>query len=192
MLSAVSVTATSDAFDTSMRRKLSVEASLATPVIGSGTVGFLVSNNGVNFVTYNRITTDVTDSNTQTDARVATVTIDSTTPRVIALFPEGDYFRYLKATFTAVTGAILTSSIGAPGSAYAPNDVLTVADGTGGTITVLTVDGSGVVLTYSLTTGGTGYSIATHATTGGTGGGFTLAVATVNPGLATCVLQNID
>ncbi len=175
-----------------MRHKLSAELSLATAT-GSGTVGFSVSNDGTNFVTYNRLTTNVVDTNTQYDARVATVTLTTAAPKAMVFFPAGDYFRYLKAIWTTVTGAILTSTIGAPGTGYSINDVLTVADGTGGTITVLTVDGSGVVLTYSLTTAGTDYSVATHATSyGGMGTGFTLAVATVSAGLASVSLQDLD
>lgn len=191
MLDGVAVTSTSAAFDVSMRHKLSASISLATPT-GSGTVGFSVSNDGTNFVTYNRIDSNVTDSITQTDTRVATVTVSTSTPTAIALFPASDYFRYIKAIFTTVTGAILTSEIGAAGTGYSINDVLTVADGSGGTITVLTVGGSGQVLTYALTTPGTGYSIAVHATTGGGGADFTLSVLTVNGGNCSVVLQNVD
>ncbi len=192
MLDAVTAISTSTAFDVSLRRKLSAEISLVTTT-GTGTFGFSVSNDGTNFITYNRMTTNVTDDNTHNDTRVASITLSSGTPKAMVLFPEGDYFRYIKTIWTTVTGAIVTSAIGAGGTGYSVNDVLTVADGTSGTITVLTVNGSGVVLTYALTTGGSGYSIATHAVTGGTGNDdFTLSVLTVNAGLASVSLQSVD
>lgn len=174
-----------------MRRKLSASIHLDTAT-GSGTVGFQVSNDGTNFVTYNRIDSNVTDSNTQNDTRVSSITVNTAGPDAIALFPAGDYFRYIKSVWTTVTGAIVTSEIGDGGSGYSADDVLTIADGTGGTVTVLTVDGSGVVLTYELTTAGTDYSIATHNSTGGGGTGFTLSVLTVSAGNLSVSLQDID
>jgi hypothetical protein len=191
VLNAVASDTTSDPHDVSMRHKLSAEVVLENGT-GSGTVGFSVSNDGTNFVTYNRITTNVTDTNTQEDTRVATVSVTTAAPRVMAFFPASDYFRYIKAIFTVVTGAILTSEIADAGTGYQEDDVLTIADGSGGTITVLTVGGSGEVLTYALTTPGTGYSIGVHAATGGAGSDFELDVLTADPGDASVILQNID
>jgi hypothetical protein len=81
------------------------------------------------------------------------------------------------ATATAVletTGSIKTIVINDGGSGYSVDDVLTVAVGTGGTATVLTVDESGVITGIELTTAGSGYDNATGAATtvapsGGTG-----------------------
>lgn len=192
LLDTITADATSAAHDVSMRHKLSVEAFLDN-ALGSATIGFQVSNDGTNFITYNRIDSNVTDSNTQNDTRVATVTVDDTTPLAICLFPASDYFRYIKAVYTTVTGAIVTSQIGDGGTDYEVDDVLTVADGTGGTITVTAVDGSGAVTAYDLTTGGSAYTIATHAVTGGSGNDdFTLDVLTVNAGDFTATLQDLD
>ncbi len=197
MLSQVSADATSNPQDVSMRRKLSAELLLEN-VTGTGTVGFSVSNSQSadgtpnNFVTYNRLTSNVTDSNTQFDTRVASVTLGSTT-KAMVFFPEGDYFRYIKAIWTTVTGGILTSSIEAAGTDYEINDVLTIAGGTGGTITVLTVGAGGEVLTYEITTPGTGYSIGVHAASGGAGNDdFELDVLTVDAGDVSVTLQDID
>ena len=66
--------------------------------------------------------------------------------------------------------ALRTAVIAAAGSGYTANDILTIAGGTGGTVRVLTVDGSGAVTSIEITNPGTGYSAATGAaTTGGTG-----------------------
>jgi hypothetical protein len=60
----------------------------------------------------------------------------------------------------------------APGLAYLVGDILTVDGGSGGTLTVESVDGSGGVIAVSLHTAGTGYGVAAGiGTTGGTGDG---------------------
>ncbi len=190
MLDGVSATTTSNAFPVSDRERLSIE--LTAPLVATtGTFTFSVSNDGTNFVAYNRITTNVTDDSTHGDTRVASVTVTSSVTSAFAFFPDDDFFRYIKVTCTVTAaGGIATSSISAAGSGYSVNDVLTVADGSGGTIKVLTVDGSGVVLTYSLVTAGTDYTVATHATTGGAGTGFILSVDTLTPTLFMAILQS--
>lgn len=191
MLDSVSEDTTSDVFDVSMRKKLSAEL-LLEDVLGTATVGFKVSNDDINYVTYNRLTTNATDSNTQYDTRVASVTLSAGTPSAMVFFPDGDYFKYIKAVYTGVTGGIVDSSIDTAGTGYSEDDVLTIADGTGGTITVLTVGGSGEVLTYEVTTPGSGYTIATHAASGGDGSDFVLSVDSVNAGSGSVFLQDID
>lgn len=66
----------------------------------------------------------------------------------------------------------------AGGSGFTANDVLTLITGDStATVTVLTVDGSGVVLTVALKSVGSGYSTGTgQATGGGTGTGATIEV----------------
>lgn len=87
------------------------------------------------------------------------------------------------AGWTHPVGTIETSSLNAGGSGYTANDVLTVvqAGGSSGTLTVDTVDGSGVVLTYHITTKGSGYQVANGlAVTGGTGTNFLVNILTIN------------
>lgn len=86
--------------------------------------------------------------------------------------PGGTGVSWLKYSVVKVAdGTIRAVALNAGGSGYtAPTDVLTVVGGVGGTISVDTVDGKGVILTYTLTAGGTGYSSTVGATvTGGTG-----------------------
>jgi hypothetical protein len=76
-----------------------------------------------------------------------------------------------------MTGA----TIHTPGSGYHANDIVTVSLGSGGTVKILTVDGSGVPLTISVITGGGGMVYLGRnnvATTGGFGAGLTLDVTT--------------
>lgn len=75
-----------------------------------------------------------------------------------------------------ISTGLLTCTIGAGGSGYAVNDVLTLAGGTGGQVTVTTVN-AGVITGINITAAGSGYSIANGvATSGGTGTGATVNV----------------
>lgn len=76
----------------------------------------------------------------------------------------------------ADNSAISTATVGAGGASYQVGDVLTLAGGVGGTVTVTTVS-SGAVTGISITTGGTGYTVTNGvATTGGHGTGATINV----------------
>lgn len=84
---------------------------------------------------------------------------------------------------TTANGIFLTAPNN-PGSGYSVNDVLTVAGGTGGTVTVTSVNGSGGVtgIAQPATTPGTGYAPATNvATSGGLGTGATVDITYVTP-----------
>lgn len=74
-------------------------------------------------------------------------------------------------------------AVNAGGTLYAVGDVLTLAGGTGGTVTVLTVGTGGVVTSVEITAEGSGYTTGSKATTGGTGTACTITVATVTHGL---------
>ncbi len=188
MLDSVSVATTSDAFSISQRSDASVEFS-SPDAIGQVVFTVQVSNDGTNFVTYNRLVQNSTNDNTHNDTRISSVTLDDVTTNGFVMMSYGDYARYIRTVMVVNSGGILTSSINTAGTGYTANDVLTIADGTAGTIKVLTVDGSGVVLTYQLVTPGSLYTVGTHASTGGTGTGFILSVDSVNPGHFTATLQ---
>lgn len=79
------------------------------------------------------------------------------------------------------TTALRSAVIAAAGLGYTAGDILTIAGGTGGTVRVLTVDGSGAVTSIEIANPGSGYSAATGAaTTGGTGSGCTITI-TIGP-----------
>lgn len=109
-LSAVTATTTSEAIDVSMRTKLSLQFTAASISSGNGVFSVSVSNDGTNFVTYNRLTTNVTNTNGQTDTRVASVTLSSNTSSIV-FFPVGDYFRYIKVTCTVTTDGAYTATL---------------------------------------------------------------------------------
>ncbi len=69
---------------------------------GNGVYTVLVSNDGTNYAAYNRITSNVTNTNAQTDTRVASVTLSTNTTNFL-FFPPGDTFQYLKVVCTVTT-----------------------------------------------------------------------------------------
>jgi hypothetical protein len=82
------------------------------------------------------------------------------------------------------TGAIEAVAVNAAGADYLVSDILTLGDGTGGTVTVSTIGGDGHVDAFSIATPGLGYDVAVHTTTvapaGGTG--CTVDVSAVDGG----------
>jgi hypothetical protein len=86
-------------------------------------------------------------------------------------------------------GPIVTSTLGAGGAGYAANDTGTITSGNGdATYRVLTVDGGGAVLTFSITAPGTGYTVGNSQATApggaqpGVGAGFTVNITAVQNG----------
>lgn len=77
---------------------------------------------------------------------------------------------------------VLNATPTANGSGYKVGDYITITTGgTNGTATVLTVNGTGQVLTVGLVLEGAGYTTGTgKATSGGTGTGLTLNITTVS------------
>jgi hypothetical protein len=84
-----------------------------------------------------------------------------------------------------IDNTIRTFSIAAAGTGYAVGDDLTITSGQGNAvIRVLTVNGSGGVLTANMTNFGNAYSVASAvATTGGSGSGCTVNILTLQSGL---------
>ncbi len=113
LLDAVTVDTTGDVVDVSERRLMSVQFTCADHTSGNGVFTIEVSNDGVNFITYNRLTTNVANTNAQTDIGVGSVTLNSNTS-VIYFIRPGDHFRYIRAkvdvttdgTYSAVLHAI--------------------------------------------------------------------------------------
>lgn len=93
---------TSNTRDVSMRTKLSIQFVCADHVAGNGVFKVWVSNDGENWVQYNRLTTNVTNTNGQTDTRVASVTLSADGSSIV-FFPVGDYFRYIGVSVDITT-----------------------------------------------------------------------------------------
>lgn len=109
LLNAVTATTTSSSapIDNAGRLSLMVAASAITS--GNGVFTVDVSNDpSVGWVAYNRLTTNATNTNAQTDARVASVTLSSNTTSIL-FFPPGDTFNYIRTKCTVTTDGTYTA-----------------------------------------------------------------------------------
>lgn len=108
VLNAVTVDTTSGPQDVSMRVLRSLQFTASGITSGNGIFTVEVTNSQdaagapTNWVPYNRLTTNATNTNAQTDVRVASVTLSSNTS-VMVFFPVGDYFRYLRVLVDLTT-----------------------------------------------------------------------------------------
>lgn len=69
---------------------------------GNGVMTVEVSNDGVNWVAYNRLTSNATNTNAQTDVRVASLT-QSTNASSIVTIPTTDNFAYMRTKIVVTT-----------------------------------------------------------------------------------------
>jgi hypothetical protein len=102
LLNAVTEDKTGDTFEVGMRSKISVQFIASGVTSGNGVFTIEVSNDGINWVQYNRLNDNLANSNTQGDTRVASCTLNSNTNKIY-FFPEGDHFRYVRAKVDVTT-----------------------------------------------------------------------------------------
>lgn len=74
---------------------------------GNGVMTVEVSNDGENFVAYNRLTSNATNTNAQTDVRVASLT-QSTNASSIVTIPTTDAFAFMRVKLVATTDGSYT------------------------------------------------------------------------------------
>lgn len=100
----------SNTIDLSLRKKYSIQFTAATVTSGNGVFKVYVSNDGTNWVQYNRLTDNLTNTNVQTDTRVASVTLNANGNKMY-FFPVGDHFRYLGVSLAVTTDGAYTATI---------------------------------------------------------------------------------
>lgn len=88
--------------DLSKRQLKSIQLTCANHTSGNGVFGVEVSNDGTNWIDYNRLVSNVTNTNAQTDTRVGAPTLSSNIS-TIYFFPQDDLFRYIKFYVTITT-----------------------------------------------------------------------------------------
>lgn len=93
----------------SIGAKLDVSLQFIASGISSGNGVFTVevSNDGVNWVAYNRLTSNVTNTNAQTDTRVASVTLSTNVSSIVTI-PTTDVFAFMRAKVVATTDGTYT------------------------------------------------------------------------------------
>ena len=102
LLSAVTATTTSSTIRVGNAKKLALSFTAASITTGNGVFTVSVSIDGTNFVTYNRLVSNLANTNSQTDTRVASVTLNSNTTNVMFI-PDADLFECIKVTVTRTT-----------------------------------------------------------------------------------------
>ena len=100
--------------DLSQRQLKSIQFTCANHTSGNGAFGVEVSNDGSNWVVYNRLTSNVTNTNAQNDTRVAAPTLSSSTS-AIYFFPVGDLFRYMRVFCTVTTDGTYYATVESAG-----------------------------------------------------------------------------
>lgn len=108
MLNAVVATTVSNGVSMDNAGRVSIMVLSSGISSGNGVFSVQVSNDGTNYATYNRITTNATNTNAQTDARVASVTLSTNTTNFL-FFPPGDTFNYFRVTCTVTTDGVYTA-----------------------------------------------------------------------------------
>lgn len=103
VLDAVTATTTSEAIDIENASKVTLEFTRANHSSGSSAFAVTVSVDGINYVTFNKLIDNVTNTNAQNKTRVASASLASDTSKHYSLDLENDSFRYMKVTVTETT-----------------------------------------------------------------------------------------
>lgn len=98
------------AYDCSKRQLKSIQFTCSGHTSGNGVFGVEVSNDGVNWVVYNRLIPNVAGTNAQTDAHVVAPTL-STNTSSIYFFPTSDVFRFIRVFVDVTTDGVYTASL---------------------------------------------------------------------------------
>lgn len=93
------------------KKKLSLQLIASGISSGNGVFTVEVSNDGTNWVPYNRLVTNVTNTNAQTDTKVASITLNSNTSSIV-FFPEGDAFQFIKVLLARTTDGSYSAVLG--------------------------------------------------------------------------------
>lgn len=110
LLNAVTATTTSRAVGVDNAGRLSIHFHAAAITSGNGVLTVEVSNDGTNFVAYNRLTSNVTNTNAQTDTRVASATLNANGGAML-FFPPGDTFNFIRTIVTRTTDGTYSTTL---------------------------------------------------------------------------------
>lgn len=113
-VSAPTTTASTGVADVSNRQKMSLQFTASSITSGNGVFTVYVSNDGTNWVLYNRLTDNLANTNAQTDTRVASATLSTNTSKMY-FFPVGDHFRYIGVAVARTTDGTYSATLQAAG-----------------------------------------------------------------------------
>lgn len=103
LLDAVTATTTSDVFVLECAKRVTFQFTRADHSAGSSAFSLEVSIDGINYVAYNKLISNVTNTNAQNLTRVASVSLASNTSAVASMDLEHDHYKYARLTVTETT-----------------------------------------------------------------------------------------
>ena len=102
-IDAKAITFTSDPISLEGVKKATLQFIRADHSAGNGVFSVEVSNDGVNFVTYNKLIDNLVNTNAQNLVRVASSTLSTNTSKVYTLDLENDCYKSMRVTVTRTT-----------------------------------------------------------------------------------------
>lgn len=110
-ISAVTSTTTSDPINIENAHRVTFEFTRANHSAGSSAFAITVSVDGINYITFNKLIDNVTNTNAQQKTRVAGATLSSNTSKVYSMDLENDSYRFMKITATITTDGDATAKV---------------------------------------------------------------------------------
>lgn len=110
-INSVTATTTSSAIDFSGVKRATWFFTRADHSSGSSTFTVEVSFDGVTWVAFNKLITNVTNTNAQTPVRVASVALSSNTTQTVAMDLSHDAFPFARVTATEATDGTHTAQL---------------------------------------------------------------------------------
>lgn len=108
-IDAVTATTVSEPINIENAEKISLIFTRANHSAGSSAFSVEVSLDGTTYVAFNKLITNVTNTNAQTKTRVASVSLASNTSSIVAMDLENDIFRWMRITATETTDGTHTA-----------------------------------------------------------------------------------
>lgn len=99
----VTVTTVAEPVNIEDAEKVTLVFTRANHSAGSGAIAVEVSVDGVTYVTFNKLISNVTNTNAQEKTRVASVSLAANGSATVALDLENDIFRWMRVTMTETT-----------------------------------------------------------------------------------------
>lgn len=102
-IDAVTATTLSDAINIEGARKITLQFIRANHSAGSSAFEVTVSNNGIDYVVFNKLIDNVTNTNAQTLTRVAGSTLSSNTSKMYTMDLDQDSYKWMKVGVVETT-----------------------------------------------------------------------------------------
>lgn len=108
-ISAVTATTTSDEIEIAGAKRITWAFTRADHSSGSSVFAVTVSLDGTNYVTYSKLLSNATNTNSQTLTRVSSVSLSADGTSVVSMDLQHDVYKYMKVTATETTDGTHTA-----------------------------------------------------------------------------------